>query len=117
VVVNTARGPIVDIDALAELLKRGHLAGVGLDVIPVEPRSSQFPSFCALIAPASRGARGGSSSHRTPPSSRRGWDDTRLKAAETMRAALVGPRPQNVTHRRCSDGELSAPCGRAVGTS
>jgi hypothetical protein len=24
------------------------------------------------------------------------WDDTRLKAAETMRAALVGPRPQNV---------------------
>jgi len=24
------------------------------------------------------------------------WDDTRLKAAETMRAALLGPRPQNV---------------------
>jgi C-terminal binding protein len=24
------------------------------------------------------------------------WDDTRPKAAETMRAALVGPRPQNV---------------------
>ena len=24
------------------------------------------------------------------------WDDIRLKSAETMRAAMVGPRPQNV---------------------
>jgi hypothetical protein len=24
------------------------------------------------------------------------WDDTRLKSAETMRAAMVGPRQQNV---------------------
>jgi hypothetical protein len=24
------------------------------------------------------------------------WDDIRRKSAETMRAALIGPRPQNV---------------------
>src|SRR4029077_4977723 len=37
VVGNTPPGPIVDIDALATLLKSGHLSGVGLDVVPVEP--------------------------------------------------------------------------------
>lgn len=39
--INTARGPIVDNDALAEALKHGKIAGVGIDVFDMEPPLSK----------------------------------------------------------------------------
>jgi C-terminal binding protein len=96
-VVNTARGPIIDIDALASLLKSGHLAGVGLDVLPVEPPVEPVPEL--LRAYRDRDAWTLGRLIVTPHSafySPQAWDDIRTKGAETMRAALLGPRAQNV---------------------
>jgi D-3-phosphoglycerate dehydrogenase / 2-oxoglutarate reductase len=37
VLVNTSRGPIVEVEAVVSGLRRGHLGGAGLDVFPTEP--------------------------------------------------------------------------------
>ena len=86
--INTARGPLVDEQALADALNTGVIAGAGIDVIPVEPPQLPSPLFSAQncivtphIAWATKEAR------------------TRLMntAVENVEAFLAGS-PQNVVN-------------------
>lgn len=43
ILVNTARGAIVNLDDLARVMEEGRLDGVGLDVLPIEPVPADHP--------------------------------------------------------------------------
>lgn len=49
VFLNAARGTVVDVDALADALRSGHLAGAAVDVFPVEPQGNNDPFQSPLI--------------------------------------------------------------------
>ncbi|MBV9859135.1 MAG: C-terminal binding protein [Alphaproteobacteria bacterium] len=97
VVVNTARGPIIDLAALADLMRDGHIAAAGLDVLPVEPPVEPVPELLRAYRAREPWLEGRlvitpHSAWLTPQAE----DDTRRKSAETMRAALLTNQPQNV---------------------
>ena len=90
VVINTARGPILDIDALERVLRDGHVAAAGLDVIPVEPPVEPIPALLRAYRDQEEWLTGRliicpHIAFHTPEA----WDDIRLKSAETMRDVLV----------------------------
>ena len=97
VVVNTARGPILDIDALERCLRDGHLAGAGLDVVPEEPPREPLPNLLRAYRAREDWTIGRvvvtpHIAFHTPEA----WDDIRLKSAETMRDVLVEGLRTNV---------------------
>lgn len=97
VVVSTARGTAIDVDALEAALRENRLAGAGLDVLPVEPPVEPIPGLLRAYRERARWTIGRlivtpHSAYLTPEAHR----DIRIKSAETMRAALFTNRPQNV---------------------
>ncbi|HEX5411743.1 MAG TPA: D-glycerate dehydrogenase [Terriglobia bacterium] len=88
ILVNTARGPVVDEEALVEALSSKRIAGAGLDVFESEPRVN--PNLVKLdnvvLAPHIGSATG----------------ETRLRmatlAVKNLLAMLAGERPANVVN-------------------
>ena len=97
VLVNTARGPVLDLDALEAALRDGTLAGAGLDVLPEEPPGpSVHPLLAAYRARepwlAGRLIVTPHSAFHSPEA----LVDIRRKGAETMRDVLVEGLATNV---------------------
>jgi D-3-phosphoglycerate dehydrogenase len=56
ILINTARGDLVDESALIEALKSGHLAGAGLDVFEAEPYHGPLASIDTAVLTAHMGS-------------------------------------------------------------
>jgi len=99
VLVNTARGEIVDLDGVERCLREGILAGAGLDVLPEEP----IPDEAHSLIRAYRGKEDWLEGRmvltcHTAFFSPESFVDIRVKSAETMRdVLLLGLRSNVIT--------------------
>ncbi len=91
VLVNVARGPVVQEEALVAALQRGHLAGAGLDVTEVEPLPDESPLWTlpnVIITP-----------HVGAQSAKRASDTTEL-VCENLRRYFSGKPLLNLVDKQ-----------------
>jgi len=96
--INTARGGVVDTEAIPEAVRSGKLAGVGIDVFDREPPDDDHPLIHAWRDP-------GHPAHDrvilVPHAafySEEGLAEIRRKGAENCRRALLGEQVVNVVN-------------------
>lgn len=99
ILINTARGPIVDLDALHDALRSEQVQAAGLDVLPVEPADPGHPLIKAWVANEDwidhRLVITPHSAFYTPES----VYDMRFKPGEIAMRYLTGGRLENCVNR------------------
>ena len=100
ILVNTARGAVVDLGAVHDALRSGHLGGAAIDVFPEEPPDPALPLVAAFREqPAWAAGRIVLSPHAAffSPES---WREQRQKAAATARDMLLHGEVRNCVNAR-----------------
>jgi D-3-phosphoglycerate dehydrogenase/C-terminal binding protein len=95
-IVNTARGGILDTSVLADALKSGALAGVGIDVLEKEPPPDDDPLVSAWKDPSHPAYCRAVLNPHSAYYSEDSFADLREKVAMTCRRALEGLPLYNV---------------------
>ncbi len=86
ILINTARGQVVDEKALCEALKEGRIAGAGLDVYESEPTNKSNPLFAldnVVVGP------------HTAAETYETYDAVSVATAEAILDVMAGKDPQN----------------------
>jgi phosphoglycerate dehydrogenase-like enzyme len=98
IVVNTSRGGVLDLDALAKALASGHLMGAGLDVYEPEPLPAGHPLLSnpnVILTPHTAGLTAETNVRTT------------RSAVEQVLAALAGEMPPYPKNRHAWEGPRS----------
>jgi D-3-phosphoglycerate dehydrogenase len=104
VLINTARGGVVDTRALVEALQQGDLAGAGLDVLeqePIDPASPLLRMEQVIVTPHAAWY------------SEEGRSDLKRRAAEEAVRVLRGERPRHCVNAEVLGRMRQPPAARA----
>jgi D-3-phosphoglycerate dehydrogenase len=105
IVVNTGRGQVLQLDALAEALESGHLSAAGLDVVYPEPLNDDHPLLTNPQVTFSPHTAGGT------------VEATRAlaqSASEQIQSVLKGAFPKFPVNRAAWEGEQSRRPGESL---
>ena len=121
--LNASRGTVVDIPALADALKSGHLGGAAIDVYPEEPEANGDGFADRAAGPAQRDPhaahrrldRGGAGGHR--PRGRDLADQVRQHRRDHRRGELPAGRAAADRAARTASSTCTATCRACSATS